>query len=256
MRVKQKSKEIGAPVLERISDRLTLIPGDMSFAEFEDDFSQAWSGCLDHDEQAFRVISSLWRTIQHETELHRGDVAFVDLGPNLGAINRAALIASDFVVIPIVPDMFSVQGLRPLGSAIRSWRSEWKERLARAPNSTSPLPGGEMRPLGYVVMQGAVRRERPSRFHGTWLNRIPAAYSTYVLGSEAPAAEQVTDDPHCLAILKHYRSLMPMAQEAGKPVFLLNVADGALGAHTYAVKDAYADFQRLFLDILKRAGIR
>ena len=65
----------------------------------------------------------------------------------------------------------------------------------------------------------------------------------------------VASDQYCFALLKHYRSLMPMAQEARKPVFHLKPADGALGAHTYAVKDAYKDFKRLAIRIAGHAGI-
>jgi hypothetical protein len=46
-----------------------------------------------------------------------------------------------------------------------------------------------------------------------------------------------------------------MAQEARKPVFHLKPADGALGAHSYAVKDAYNDFKRLAIRIAGHAGI-
>jgi hypothetical protein len=52
-------------------------------------------------------------------------------------------------------------------------------------------------------------------------------------------------DPNCLALLKHYHSLAPMAMEAKKPMFHLKPADGAIGAHTYAVKRVYSDFEAL-----------
>jgi cellulose biosynthesis protein BcsQ len=42
------------------------------------------------------------------SEKTRADLVLVDVGSNLGAINRAALIASDHVVIPLAPDLFSV----------------------------------------------------------------------------------------------------------------------------------------------------
>jgi hypothetical protein len=45
--------------------------------------------------------------------------------------------------------------------------------------------------------------------------------------------------------LKHYRSLIPMGQEARKPIFHLTPADGAIGSHAQAVQEAYKDFQRL-----------
>ena len=35
--------------------------------------------------------------------------------PNLGAINRSALIATDYVAIPLGADLFSLQGLKNLG---------------------------------------------------------------------------------------------------------------------------------------------
>ena len=61
--------------------------------------------------------------------------------------------------------------------------------------------------------------------------------------------------PHCLATLKHFRSLMPFAQEARKPMFALRPADGAIGGHVYAVQDCYRDFKRLALAVAERVGI-
>lgn len=43
-------------------------------------------------------------------------------GPSLGALNRAALLACDAVVIPVAPDLFSLQGLRNIGPTLREWR--------------------------------------------------------------------------------------------------------------------------------------
>lgn len=54
----------------------------------------------------------------------------------------------------------------------------------------------------------------------------------------------------CLGMLKHYRSLMPLAMEARKPVFDLKAADGAISAHTNAVRAAYDDFAALAVTML------
>ncbi|HEY4774209.1 MAG TPA: hypothetical protein VIH40_05255, partial [Xanthobacteraceae bacterium] len=50
------------------------------------------------------------------------------------------------------------------------------------------------------------------------------------------------------------RSLMPMAQESRKPMFLLKPADGAIGGHQAAVKECYQDFRRLTETILQKIG--
>ena len=83
----------------------------MELSRFENDLAEVWPKCLDRDERAFRVVSSFWRVIQLGADEHQADVVLVDLGPNLGAINRAALISADYVVIPLGPDLFSLKGL-------------------------------------------------------------------------------------------------------------------------------------------------
>lgn len=243
------------PLLEAISDNFALIPGDMALSDFEDDLSQMWPKCLDRDERAFRVLSAFWRVIQQGGEAHRAHVILIDLGPNLGAINRAALIAADSVVIPLGPDLFSLQGLRNLGPRLRSWRTEWNERGRKNPASDLVLPQGSMKPIGYIVMQHSVRRDRPVKSYEKWIARIPETYQRYVQDDHGEIPSSIRDDRHCIALLKHYRSLMPMAHEARKPIFLLKPADGALGAHATAVQEAYRDFRRLTQQILGRAGI-
>jgi len=55
----------------------------------------------------------------------------------------------------------------------------------------------------------------------------------------------VASDPNRLALIKHYQSLMPMAQESHKPIFHLKPADGAIGSHLSAVRNVYFDFKEL-----------
>ena len=61
---------------------------------------------------------------------------------------------------------------------------------------------------------------------------------------EGPYAETPErDEAHALATVKHYRSLVPMAQEARKPIFDLTTADGAIGSHAAAAQVAPSRFQ-------------
>ncbi len=237
-----------------IGDDLALLPGDLQLSGLEDDLSNAWTGCLDRQERAFRVISAFWRVLQASAREIEADLILIDLGPNLGSINRAAMVAADHVVIPVAPDLFSVQGLRNLGPTLVAWRAAWEERRARNPNPNLGIPEGGMRPAGYIVMQHAVRLDRPVKAYDRWIRRIPGTYREYLAGNggaDAYQGDEVLEDPHCLALMKHYRSLMPMAQEARKPIFLLRPADGAIGGHTAAVQQARDDFHRLAKQILE-----
>ncbi|MBI3281946.1 MAG: AAA family ATPase [Acidobacteria bacterium] len=238
-----------------VEDRLALIAGDLGLSQFEDELSSQWPFAMGGKERAFRVLSALWRIVQQAAARAEANVVLVDLGPNLGAINRAALISADYVVIPLAPDLFSMQGLRNVGPAFRRWRQEWADRLTRRPDGLFEVPRGRMEPLGYIVLQHSVRLDRPVKAYEKWIARIPCEYRRSVLKEADGSGVSVADDPHSLALLRHYRSLMPMAQEARKPIFHLKPADGAIGAHMQSVHDAYRDFRQLALTIRARAGI-
>jgi cellulose biosynthesis protein BcsQ len=246
--------DIADPPTRRINLYLDLVPGDIALSSFEDELSAQWPNCLDSQERAFRVTSAFWRILQRAASLSGAQVILMDLGPNLGAINRAALIAADFIVVPLAPDLFSLQGLRNLGPSIRKWRADWKSRLERNPEPSLDLPEGDMTPAGYVVLQHAVRLDRPVQAYAKWMARIPLEYADSVLGNK-PALSGV-ENSNQIALLKHYRSLMPMAQEARKPIFHLKPADGALGAHLTAANAAGKEFETLARELMFRVGLQ
>ena len=226
----------------------------MALAGFEDELSAAWPRSLDGDEGAFRVTSAFGRVMQKGIEASQAEVALIDVGPSLGALDRAALLASNDTLIPLGPDFFSLQGLRNMGPILQGWRRAWQARRECNPIPDSPLPAGGMEPMGYILMRHAVRRDAIFRSDAQWTAQIPGTFRECVLGVTR-GADDINDDPHCLGLLKHYRGLMPMAQEARKPIFYLKPADGALGAHANAVQDAYRDFRRLAQEVAHRVGL-
>ncbi len=253
--LKQGTGDISDPHVEIVSDRLGLIVGDMALSSFEDDLSEVWPKCLAGDPRAFRIMSAFWRLVQAAGEKHGADVILIDLGPNLGAINRASLIAADFVIIPLGPDLFSLQGLQNLGPALQTWRDGWRKRLKENPPKDLSLPPGKIQPIGYMVLRHSIRLDRPVKAFERWIARMPSTYAEAVLQQPSDPKCTIDTDPNCIAKLKDYRSLMPLAQEARKPMFFLKPADGALGAHTYAVTEAYRDFKTVAEKILARTNL-
>jgi cellulose biosynthesis protein BcsQ len=237
---------------QTIAPHLHLVPGDLGLARFEDDLSLAWTAALGANPfRPFRLLSAFWQIAQMAARQHEADLVLVDVGPNLGALNRSALIATDHVIIPLAADLFSIQGLRNLGPTLTEWRGGWKRRLDNWPAPTFELPLGSMHPAGYVLMQHSERLSRPVKAFEKWAQRIPSTYLNDILDQESARPETVSDDVNCLALIKHYRSLVPMAQEARKPIFRLTSADGAIGNHSYAVRDSRTDFEKLALAILR-----
>lgn len=242
---------------QNICDGLTLIPGDLALSSAEGELSTQWSQTLSSDDaqrkRAFRIVCSFYRVIEQVARRNQASIALIDVGPNLGPLNRTALVASDYVVLPIGSDAFSLQGLKNVGRTLTGWRTEWADKRNRLPKGLEiAVPTGEMRPLGYVVSRFAMRAGRPAKAYFNWASQMPSAYRRYVLGVADGSCDDPEQDPHCLAQLKDYRSLMPMAHDANKPIFQLRAADGAIGAHQAGVADARRDFELLAKKILER----
>ena len=82
---------------------------------------------------------------------------------------------------------------------------------------------------------------------------MPEKYARSLLGDvTGPYAPTPESDAAALATIRHYRSLVPMAQAVRKPVFNLTSADGAIGSHAVAANSAYGDFRSLAQNILER----
>ena len=238
-----------------ISPNLSLLAGDLRFASAEQEFAQQWPNAADRQERAFRVLSAPARAIRDAAGSVGADVVLIDVGPSLGAINRVAMSTSDFVVVPLSPDLYSIQGLRNLGPSLHTWRREWVERRAKNPAPGLWIPDGSMTPAGYVVLQHSVRVDRAVGAYDRWIRRIPTEYRNSVLGEHGAEAVQAEQDEHCLGLVKHFHSLIPMAQEARKPVFRLRSADGAIGAHQQAVSKAKDFFEQLTRTVLGRLNV-
>lgn len=251
--------DIVKPVLKNITTNLYLLPGDIRLSDYESVLSEAWPGSMGDSNlyRPMRILSSFWQVMQMATDEVQAEIILIDIGPNLGAINRSILVATDYVVIPMGADLFSLQGLKNLGPTLKKWKSLWQKRLNNWGESEEAssyenfqLPRAEMQPIGYLCQQHSVRLDRPVRAYDKWVQRIPEVYRESILEANGRFKEE-----HCLATVKHYRSLVPMAQENRKPIFNLTSADGAIGAHANAVQDAKEDFKRLAIKIASKMEI-
>lgn len=239
--------------IEHINDNLGVILGNLALSTFEDRLSDAWLKCLGRDIYSFRITSIFKTIIDEAAQRFRAEVVLIDVGPNLGAINRAVTISSDYIIMPVASDLFSLQGIKNLGTTLKQWKEEWQQRRQYKPqNLTVQIPENETHPVGYIVMQYTAKESRPVKSYLKWANRIPNVFNEYVFGINGEQIADVETDANCVALLKHYRSLAPMSMEAHKPIFLLKPADGAIGAHVYAVQKSYEEFKGLTYKILER----
>ncbi|MFF8827875.1 ParA family protein [Streptomyces sp. NPDC015131] len=234
-----------------VTEGLWLLPGNLELSSFEDRLSSAWLSGYGGDPAAIRTTTAFHRIIDSAARAVGADLILIDVGPNLGAINRAALLAADAVLTPMAADLFSLKGLLNLGPTLREWRKTWQELVRPKISLEIPAPSAAMAPLGYVIMQPEMRLDRPVRAYQRWLTRIPWVYGTAVLGKEDwPEG----DHSYEITTLRNYRSLMPLAHDARKPMFDLRTSDGALGSTQKYVQTCHQEFSALAQEVLRRAA--
>lgn len=247
--------DVAKPHVVEVHPRIALIAGDPALSDFEDRLSDAWTHCNDDNkanrEDGLRVTSSLYRMAAQVASERSAEIVLLDLGPALSPLNRAALVASDAVVVPVGADLVSLRGLHNLGPRLREWRQGWRRRA----DGRQELPKGEMRPIGYVVLSHATRHNQPAIAFRKWVERIPEAFAREVMGDPSPEPRQAATDPNRLATMRNYMSLMPLAHEARQPIFALTARDGAIGAHAAAVDRAYDEFEALTRTIMAATGL-
>jgi cellulose biosynthesis protein BcsQ len=247
--------DIAEPQVERISDGISLLVGDLGLSRFEDILAEAWGRCMTGESSAYKPMSAFYRAMLMSANKNNSDLVIIDIGPNLGPINRSALISADYILIPVGADLFSLQGLKNIGPTLRGWKESWSSLLKKNQNIGLPLPQAIMEPIGYVVLQNWMTLNRVGKLFGGWLDKIPSVFREAVLGESNKYKSFTGYDSYCLAVIKNYRSLMLMAMEARKPIFQLLPSDGAIGAHIYAVRDCYETFHGLVKQISSKLNL-
>lgn len=253
--VRRGKGEVRKPQLTRVDSNLWLLPGKLDLSRFEQTLAEEWAKKADtNNERALDVTTALDHLSNLAARAVNADIVLFDIGPNLGALNRATLLACDAVIVPMAPDLFSLQGLRNVGPSLRAWRKEWhlvRERHMED-RPQADYPPHEFRPIGYIVQQHLARADRPVSGYATWAAAIPSVFHKEVLRDEANIPASVDSDPFCIASVKHFSSLVPLAQQARKPLFDLKKADGIGGGQVQAVALARKQFEKLTADVLSR----
>jgi cellulose biosynthesis protein BcsQ len=230
----------------QINANLFLFPGDLLLSDFEDLLGDTWNSAKGGSEPALRTQSAIYRAILQAGEKAAADVILVDLGPNLGSLNRAVLGGSDYVIVPVAPDLFSIRGTENLGSKLAKWRKEWDQCNASW-SGDFLIPKGSPSFLGYVMQQHNIRDNASGMTKGWQIfgNRLESAIQKQIVDRLRPLGQAPAGKPakFNLGSIPNLHSLIPYSLEARKPVFQCNSADGLRGAHIERARESRALFE-------------
>lgn len=215
---------------------LFLVPGDLRLSNFEDLLGDTWSAARGGAEPALRAQSAIHRYIEFASERIGADLVLIDLGPNLGALNRAVLASSDYFIMPVAPDLFSIQGTENLGNKLVAWRREWDQCNMAWEGGELSIPAGRPSYLGFVVQMHNQRANAVNNMTAGWRiygSRLEPAIKRNIVDKLDPINQVVgwDDGTYRLGQIPNLHSLIPYSLKARKPVFDCTYADGLRGEH-------------------------
>lgn len=225
-----------------------VIIGDPRLAMKEDLLSQDWRDARAGGTRGLRTTLVFHDLLEKSGNY---DYVFFDMGPSLGAINRAVLLVSDYFVLPATIDIFSKWAVRNIGLALTSWQKDLENGILNA-EDPAELPisrSKRIKFLGYVMQQHKERSQGASV-------RIVEAYKT--ISEQFPKIvkenlEQLYASPDMdpnLGEIKHLASLAPKSQTTHQP--MIRVV--AKGSYTSTRKQARIIFQQIAKSFLHNVG--
>ncbi|MBR8218300.1 AAA family ATPase [Burkholderia cepacia] len=231
------SKGFRAVAAEHNRFAVDLLPGHPKVALLEDKLSQNWTSFVGGDLGGARVTN--WNTEFLSNFKGQYDLVVFDIGPSLGAINRAVLVGVDYFLAPMGCDIFSLIGIENIADWLREWQMLYFQGLELCKrNFSDELPKYSIkmqkeqmcRFVGYTVQQYITKTIRDERrataAYDEILNSIPEKINNCLRELMAPGLDHAQLK---LGDVPHMFSLVPLAQTAASPIDLLSSKDGLSG---------------------------
>jgi len=238
------------PIIASPNFKVDVIPGDTQLSLTEDFLSKDW---LDGKSGDYRGLQTtlLFKDLLEKLK-DDYDYIFFDVGPSLGALNRSVLAASDFYIVPMSSDIFSLQALENISKSL----TEWKKQLDRGLEdykireleefkiNNNPI-SWNLQFAGYITQQYTAKTvngvKRPVNAYEKIIKKIPSAIQKYLIANNSIQLK-VTQ----LGEITNLNSLIPLSQSSSVPIFNLKSENGVVGAHFNKVKE----FDNTLFDII------
>lgn len=247
--------------------KLHIIPGRLSLQFFESIISRRWSEGFTGNPHALRILSSVRTIAYNYANRYSYDYVLIDTSPSLGDLNKISIALSDFFFIPCSPDIFSIYGIRNIGSALLKWHKDFDILFKLLPESQSNLfPKQLVKLLGYTLYRCSKRSDVSNKLN------IPQAHYNHAMEIPKEIKKHISRDfysdnsQHNInigndCIIHSHNTLTAMAQKYHLPMWELPDSSSLEASDKSTIsgnkasyietKDKYEIFAK---DLLKRMG--
>ncbi|MBL7967640.1 MAG: AAA family ATPase [Prolixibacteraceae bacterium] len=242
------------PIIKSPHFKVDVIVGDPRLSLAEDFLGKDWIEGKNGDHRGLQTTLVFKDLL---SKLTNYDFVIFDVGPSLGALNRAVLIASDYFLIPMSSDIFSLRAIENISLALNEWKEGLESGLKeyqRKEKEEFTIAGNEvyweLQFIGYVTQQYTAKtvdgRKIPVNAYEKIIKKIPNTIKR----------ELSSFNKHNISLafklgeIPSLHSLVPLSQNANTPIFCLQAKDGVVGAHFNKVRDYKEVIENITIHLL------
>lgn len=240
-----------------IQPNLDLIPGRLTLHMYEQKIAERWNSLSSGDPLSIRTITQIRELANKYHQLNNYDFVLLDTSPSLGALNKVLISTADGFVIPCLPDMFSLYGIRNIGESLSKWKESFDDiyRIISV-SKRDRFPKEFVRFLGFTIYNA-------KKYSHT--NELDLAQAAYNYAKEIPGTiknhirEEVRQhlEPDLVnkpiggkAVMHTHNTFPSMAQKYRTPIW--NVPDVELEPEDAGTVKGNQKFYREKLDDYKQ----
>lgn len=250
-----------------------LLPGHIGLSEYEVTLgiAQELTGSL-------VTLQNLPGSLRHLFDITAksigAEIVIIDMSPSLGSVNQNLLMTSDYFIVPMSPDYYSVMATDSLATVLPKWKS-WAIQAQSNPmllQASYPFPKSTPRFLGTVIQKYRLRQSgEPSAAFQQWIDELnkgiknklfPILKENNMTLNEAIYSKCGIEPGDPILQMSDFNSLIALSQKHQAPVFSLTDAQleqtGIVLERTkqsmHRFRDLFCNAADTILRLLNRAG--
>lgn len=253
-----------------ITDKLNIIPGRLTLHMYENKISSRWTEAYVGDPLAIRTITKIRSLACDYARIYGFDFVVVDTSPSLGVLNKVIISTVDGFLIPALPDMFSMYGIKNIGSSLANWKKDFDAIYNLiSSQKRKQFPREFVKFLGFTIYNAKKyngNNNNPwdlAQSHYNYAKQIPLTIKKYISKEiRKHLTEDMINTPVGLKNVMHSHNTLPgMAQKYKNPIWKipsldnLEIEDSATIRGNRKIyentKQAYINFVKDLLERIK-----
>lgn len=210
-----------------LTSNLHLLPGRLTLHMYENKISERWNSAYRGDPLSIKTITKIRKIATDYATQYGYDYVVMDTSPSLGTLNKVIISTVDGFIIPCLPDMFSLYGIRNIGRSLEAWKKELEVIYSLiSEDKRKNFPNKFVQFLGYTIYNAKRYSSNNNKYalasaHYNYVEKIPETIEKYITPAiRADVPFELLKEPIGGTSVMHSHNTFPsMAQKYHYPMW-------------------------------------